>query len=73
MGIEGLRIAALAGEKDEAKKYHKIADMASDWEKRAKADDRIETVLEKEKRWSLNNLIWDKLCGRADCFLDRGV
>ena len=54
MGIEGYaQIAALAGEKDEAKKYHKIAaDMASDWEKRAKADDHYQLVY---------NLVWDKL------------
>lgn len=66
MGIEGYaQIAALAGEKDEAKKYHKIAaDMASDWEKRAKADDHYQLVFGEEKKdtWSLKyNLIWDKL------------
>ena len=66
MGIEGYaQIAALAGEKDEAKKYHKIAaDMASDWEKRAKADDHYQLVFgEGEKdTWSLKyNLVWDKL------------
>ena len=66
MGIEGYaQIAALAGEKDEAKKYHKIAvDMASDWEKRAKADDHYQLVFGEGKKdtWSLKyNLIWDKL------------
>ena len=66
MGIEGYaQIAALAGEKDEAKKYHKIAaDMASDWENRAKADDHYQLVFgEGEKdTWSLKyNLVWDKL------------
>ena len=66
MGIEGYaQIAALAGEKDEAKKYHKIAaDMASDWEKRAKADDHYQLIFgEGEKdTWSLKyNLVWDKL------------
>ena len=66
MGIEGYaQIAALAGEKDEAKKYHKIAaDMASDWEKRGKADDHYQLVFgEGEKdTWSLKyNLVWDKL------------
>lgn len=66
MGIEGYaQIAALAGEKDDAKKYHKIAvDMASDWEKRAKADDHYQLVFGEGKKdtWSLKyNLIWDKL------------
>lgn len=66
MGIEGYaQIAALAGEKDEAKKYHKIAvDMASDWEKRAKADDHYQLVFGEGKKdtWSLKyNLVWDKL------------
>ena len=66
MGIEGYaQIAALAGEKNEAKKYHKIAaDMASDWEKRAKADDHYQLVFGEGKKdtWSLKyNLIWDKL------------
>lgn len=66
MGIEGYaQIAALAGEKDESKKYHKIAvDMASDWEKRAKADDHYQLVFGEGKKdtWSLKyNLIWDKL------------
>lgn len=66
MGIEGYaQIADLVGEKDEAKKYHKIAaDMASDWEKRAKADDHYQLVFgEGEKdTWSLKyNLVWDKL------------
>ena len=66
MGIEGYaQIAALAGEKDEAKKYHKIAaDMASDWENRAKADDHYQLVFGEGKKdtWSLKyNLIWDKL------------
>lgn len=66
MGIEGYaQIVALAGEKDEAKKYHKIAaDMASDWEKRAKADDHYQLVFGEGKKdtWSLKyNLIWDKL------------
>ena len=66
MGIEGYaQIAALAGEKDDAKKYHKIAaDMASDWEKRAKADDHYQLVFGEGQKdtWSLKyNLIWDKL------------
>lgn len=66
MGIEGYaQIAALAGEKNEAKKYHKIAaDMASDWEKRAKADDHYQLVFGEGKKdtWSLKyNLVWDKL------------
>ena len=66
MGIEGYaQIAALAGEKDEAKKYHKIAaDMASDWENRAKADDHYQLVFGEGKKdtWSLKyNLVWDKL------------
>ena len=66
MGIEGYaQIAALAGEKNEAKKYLKIAaDMASDWEKRAKADDHYQLVFGEGKKdtWSLKyNLIWDKL------------
>lgn len=66
MGIEGYaQIAALAGEKNEAKKYHKIAaDMASDWEKRAKADDHYQLVFGEGQKdtWSLKyNLIWDKL------------
>ena len=66
MGIEGYaQIAALAGEKDEAKKYHKIAaDMASDWENRAKADDHYQLIFGEGKKdtWSLKyNLVWDKL------------
>ena len=66
MGIEEYaQIAALAGEKNEAKKYHKIAaDMASDWEKRAKADDHYQLVFGEGKKdtWSLKyNLVWDKL------------
>lgn len=74
MGIEGYaQIAALAGEKDEAKKYHKIAaDMASDWEKRAKADDHYQLVFGEGKKdtWSLKyNLIWDKLW-KSGLFLD---
>lgn len=52
MGIEGYaQIAALAGEKDEAKKYHKIAaDMASDWESAQKQTIIISLYLEKEKK-----------------------
>ena len=74
MGIEGYaQIAALAGEKDEAKKYHKIAaDMASDWEKRAKADDHYQLVFGEGKKdtWSLKyNLVWDKLW-KSGLFLD---
>ncbi len=74
MGIEGYaQIAALAGEKNEAKKYHKIAaDMASDWEKRAKADDHYQLVFGEGKKdtWSLKyNLIWDKLW-KSGLFLD---
>ena len=74
MGIEGYaQIAALAGEKDEAKKYHNIeADMASDWEKRAKADDHYQLVFGEGKKdtWSLKyNLIWDKLW-KSGLFLD---
>ena len=74
MGIEGYaQIAALAGEKNEAKKYHKIAaDMASDWEKRAKADDHYQLVFGEGKKdtWSLKyNLVWDKLW-KSGLFLD---
>ena len=74
MGIEGYaQIAALAGEKDDAKKYHKIAaDMASDWEKRAKADDHYQLVFGEGQKdtWSLKyNLIWDKLW-KSGLFLD---
>lgn len=74
MGIEGYaQIAALAGEKDEAKKYHKIAaDMASDWENRAKADDHYQLVFGEGKKdtWSLKyNLVWDKLW-KSGLFLD---
>ena len=52
MGIEGYaQIAALAGEKDEAKKYHKIAvDMASDWEKARKSRRSLSACIWRRKK-----------------------
>lgn len=66
MGIEAYaRLAALWGDEKEAEEYHRTAaDMAADWETRAKASDHYMLVFDDPDTWSLKyNLVWDRLFG----------
>lgn len=70
MGIEAYaRLAALWNEEEEARRYHKIAaDLAADWEKRAKAGNHYTLVFGSPDTWSLKyNLVWDRIFG-SDLF-----
>lgn len=64
MGIEAYaKIAKLMGNGEEAEKYHAIAaNMATDWERRALADDHYMLAFGNAESWSLKyNLVWDKV------------